>query len=89
MFLHELSDEISEEIIADTPHGQARGWRPAVPHFGIKGVFRRKFICGCGRVFKSEEDYRAHYIYKAVWDNESGYIPQEITKAIKEAQKNV
>jgi hypothetical protein len=50
-------------------------WRPALSEplwvgFGLKTV-----QCGCGQKFKSKQAYIEHYIYWAVWQNESGYIP--------------
>lgn len=84
-YIHELSDDISELIIAKTPNGVKKGYRPAAPEPLASGILFKKYKCACGRTFRSLEDYKAHYIYRAVWDNQSGYIPSEIAKALKNA----
>lgn len=79
-FRHTLSTENQEYATIKTPEGERQIWRPvvALPYMG--GLFRTTYRCDCGRKFKSLEDFNAHYIYKAVWENEANYIPEEMQK---------
>lgn len=86
VYLHELPEDVFEEIVADTPDGLVHGIRPNVPFPAISGVFRKKYVCACGRTFKTYMDYKAHYVYHAVWENESGYLPEEIAKAVNKSR---
>lgn len=56
-------------------------WRPPVPMPFYVGFGLKKSKCVCGKVFKDEQQYREHYIYYAVWQNESGYIPWLMSQA--------
>lgn len=72
MYKHTFNDEISESFEANG----VRGWRPSIAYPYFVGWGLKKAKCDCGRVFKNIEDFRAHYVYKAVWENESNYIPK-------------
>lgn len=70
-FQHTFAEGVQEGV-----HLQGvQVWRPSVPHPLYVGFGLRKAQCGCGQKFKSKQAYDEHYIYYAVWQNESGYIP--------------
>jgi hypothetical protein len=69
-YKHTFADDVQSSFELDGK----RGWRPAMAYPFFVGFGLKKSKCGCGRVFKSQEDFEAHYLYKAVWENESGYI---------------
>lgn len=71
-FKHTFSYENSESF--KDPVSGKEIWRPAMSMPLFVGFGLKKAQCGCGRTFKDIEDYNAHYIYKAVWENESGYL---------------
>lgn len=78
-FQHTFDDNVQEGV-----HLQGvQVWRPSIAHPLYVGLGLRKAQCGCGRKFKNKEDFDAHYIYMAVWENESGYIP----KLLKDAKE--
>jgi hypothetical protein len=78
-FVHKLSDGTQEGV-----HLQGvQVWRPAIPYPLFVGFGLRKAKCECGRTFKSKQAYDEHYIYQAVWQNESGYIPKILAQAQK------
>jgi hypothetical protein len=78
-FRHTFADDVQESFKANG----AGGWRPAIAYPFFVGYGLRKAKCGCGRTFKKLEDYEAHYVYMAVWQNESGYIPKILAGAQK------
>jgi hypothetical protein len=73
-FKHTFAEDVQESFETNG----VGGWRPAIAYPLFVGIGMRKPKCGCGRVFKNREDYDAHYIYMAVWKNESDYIPKLI-----------
>lgn len=78
-YQHKFDSNISEGVHL---HG-VQVWRPSVAEPMWVGFGLRKAKCECGRVFKDRETYRNHFIYEAVWEDESGYIPQLIESARK------
>lgn len=78
-FIHTLDNENQEGVYLQG----VQVWRPAVamPYFVGWGL--KKAECGCGRIFKDEQAFKEHYIYQAVWENESGYIPSLLKKGKK------
>lgn len=75
-FKHTLSDEVQEGV---TLQGREI-WRPAVAEPMWVGFGLKTAQCGCGEKFKSRQAFKEHYIYQAVWENESNYIPELIAK---------
>lgn len=57
-------------------------WRPSVAHPMYTGFFGRP-TCGCGKKFKDYQQYKEHYIYQAVWQNEAQFIPKLLDAARK------
>lgn len=76
-FKHTFDDSTQESFEANG----VSGWRPAIAMPYFVGFGLKKSKCRCGRVFKTEEDFKAHYIYRAVWENESGWIPKILADA--------
>lgn len=70
-YIHQLADDVQEGF---KTHG-GEGWRPALAYPFFVGFGLRKAKCGCGRTFKLEQDYYAHYLYHAIWLHESNYLP--------------
>lgn len=71
-FKHTFADDVTEGF--HDPISGKEIWRPSLAYPFFVGFGLKKPKCGCGRIFKNLEDYHAHYIYKAVWKNESGYL---------------
>lgn len=71
-FKHTFADDVQGSFI--DPQTGREIYRPVVAHPYYVGFGLRKAKCDCGRIFKNREDFEAHYIYKAVWENESGYL---------------
>jgi hypothetical protein len=85
-YQHTLNDEVQEGV---TLQG-IEVWRPAVAYPIIGGLFR-PYRCGCGKRFRNKQEYDEHYIYWAIWQNESGYIPRLLNaknKAVGSPQSN-
>lgn len=70
-YKHELPNDVSEEWKFNN-HG---GWRPTLAWPYFVGFGLRKARCGCGRKFKTIDDYYAHYLYMAIWKGESSVLP--------------
>lgn len=84
-FKHELSNEISGSW---SFHGY-EGWRPAIAMPYFIGFGLKKARCKCGRKFKNQEEFEAHYLYMAVWKGESTVLPVEwkdLNKKTEEAK---
>lgn len=84
-FKHELSKLNEERITLADGRGM---WRRAIPMPRIVGWRAHKVQCPCGKVFGTEEAYREHYIYQAVWMNESGYLNDLLNKKMAVASQN-
>lgn len=76
VYKHELSDDNQEGVMLNG----TQVWRPSIPMPYYVGLGLKKSRCACGQVFKTDQAYKAHYIYQAVWENESGYIPSLLAK---------
>ena len=74
--LHILSNDIQET----TEINNRRVWRPSVPLPLFVGFGLKRAQCVCGQKFKTQQAYKEHYIYHAVWQDESGYIPALLAK---------
>ena len=72
-YIHELSNENSAGI---NTHGHTL-WQPAMAMPYFVGFGLRKSRCGCGQVFKTREEFEAHYFYQAVYKGESKVQPVE------------
>lgn len=71
-YQHKFDNQVQEGV-----HLQGvQIWRPAIPYPLWVGFGLRKAQCECGQRFKSKQAYDEHFVYWAVWQNESGYIPQ-------------
>lgn len=70
-YIHELPNDVME----GWEKGDSSGWRPSIAMPYFVGFGLKKSKCGCGRVFKSQEDFEAHYLYMAIWKNESNIFP--------------
>lgn len=77
-FKHTFADDIQEGVHLEGISHQV--WRPSVAEPFYVGFGLRKAKCGCGQIFKSRQAFIEHYIYWAVWQNESGYIPRLLAK---------
>ena len=76
-FMHTLNFDTEEGVYL---HGfDHEVWRPSLPYPLFVG-WGSKAKCECGRVFKNLEAYREHYVYMAVWQNESGYISRLVSE---------
>jgi hypothetical protein len=83
VFLHAFDSETSEGAHV---HGiEETVWRPVVAMPLFTGRKLEKAKCGCGMVFDNEQAYKEHFVYYAVWENESDYIPQQIRQGIRAA----
>jgi len=92
-FQHKFSADISEGVHI---HG-VQVWRPAVsePMYVTTGLpwYKRwnennwRPQCGCGQIFDTRQAYIEHYIYWAVWQDESGYIPGLLQKSSANVSK--
>jgi hypothetical protein len=70
-YQHKFADGVEEGV-----HLQGvQIWRPSIPMPLYVGFGLKKARCECGQTFKTEQAYKEHFIYFAVWQNESGYIP--------------
>lgn len=88
---HTLSSQTQEQVFLQ---GQ-EVWRPSIaePFYTTEGLpiwkrFNEKYWrpqCVCGKIFHDKQSFLEHYIYMAVWENESNYIPNEIANAIANA----
>jgi hypothetical protein len=70
-FKHQLPNDVSDSF---SKNGELL-WRPSIALPMFVGWRLKKTKCSCGRVFKNQEDFEAHYFYHAVILNESDVQP--------------
>lgn len=73
-YKHTFSDGVQEGVHLTVKGSTQQVWRPSVAYPFIGGLWR-PYRCACGKRFWNMTEYQAHYIYQAVWENESDYIP--------------
>lgn len=61
LFTHFDPEALTSEEVT-TEDGKYKYWRPSASlPFYTFGLFRKGYICGCGKCFKSPEAYELHY----------------------------
>ena len=70
-YSHNLVKDISKSWLA----GRSNKWTPKIPTPLFYGVGLSRAKCGCGKKFKTHEDYYSHYLYRAIWRLESSILP--------------